>query len=380
MKINRRALVRAILGLAMMVPASVVIRAADPGQLLPFSSSTPQIDDEGRGFMLIYNFYTSSPTSPGTQNTRFTMTNTYEFEGIAVHLFFVEGSSCSISDRYVCLSQSQTITFLASEQDPGTTGYLVAVTTYEDGEPSPFDFLIGDLYVKTSTGHFGNLGAEAIPSHNALYAGFLDPTLFLIALTNMPRVLAVDNIGSRADGNDTLVVINGVGGVFTTGATPVGGLFGLLFDDAEQAHSWNSFGSCQLVSSLSDNFPRTVPRFERVIPAGQTGWMKFWSTSTVNNGQFGTTADPRALLGAVFQRNSQAGNASGAFQGARNLHKLTLVSISPFQNGQEGAQAGASRFGNAVAAPEQAISTTVFVFPVFPAHCGFGGRTEAARD
>jgi hypothetical protein len=348
--------------------------AADPGLPIPFASTTPQISDQGRGFMLIYNIYTSSPASAATQNARFTMTNTNDVEGTSVHLFFVEGSTCSISDRYVCLSQNQTISFLASEQDPGTTGYLVAVATYGDGFPRPFDYLIGDVYVKFSTGHFGNLGAEAFVSTNALYAGTTpDFTLFGLAMTNVPRVLAVDNIGSRADWNDTLLVINGVGGLFTNSAFSIGSLFGILYDDAEQPHSWNSAGGCQLVVPLSDSFPKTAPRFDRVIPAGQTGWMKFWSVSTINNVPFGSSSDPRTLLGAVFQRNSQVGSASGAFQEARNLHKLTVNSVvSRFQGGP-GIEAETSRFTNAISAPQDAVPVTVFVFPIFPANCGFPG-------
>jgi hypothetical protein len=28
---------------------------------------------------------------------------------------------------------------------------------------------------------------------------------------------------------------------------------------------------------LGNNLPRTVPRYATVIPAGRTGWMKFWA-------------------------------------------------------------------------------------------------------
>lgn len=374
MKTIWRAFGRAVFAVGVVISAVTGALAADPGAAIPFTSATPQLSDQGRGFMLIYNIYTSSPATAATQNTRFTMTNTSDVSGTAVHLFFVDGATCSISDRYVCLSENQTISFLASEQDPGTTGYLLAVATYEDGFPRPFDYLIGDAYVKFQSGYFGNLGAEAQVAHNAspLISG--DGALALLVLTNMPRVLAVDNIGSRADGNDTLLVVNGVGGNFTTAPVTVGGLFGILYDDAEQPHSWSSSGGCQLVVPLTDNFPKTTPRFDRVIPAGQSGWMKFWSTSTINNSPWGSTADPRALLGAVFQKNSQVGSASGAFQEARNLHKLTLVSIAREENGI--GQGLTSGFRNAVAAPDQITPVTTFIFPIFPASCGYGNEMD----
>jgi hypothetical protein len=85
------------------------------------------------------------------------------------------------------------------------------------------------------------------------------------------------------------------------------------------------------VSSLSNNFPRTTPRFELVIPAGQTGWMKFWSTNAAETG----------LFGAVFNRNGNALAAAGAFQGAHNMHKLTLT------------------------------PSASFIVPIFPPNCGF---------
>ena len=369
----KRLFTRGVLTLTFILSSAAATLAADPGIPFPAPFGTSQISDQIRGFMLIYNFYASSPASPATTNTRFTITNTHDQLGIAVHLFFIDGVTCSISDRYICLSQNQTSTFLASEQDPGTQGYLVAVATREDGSPIPFDFLIGDAYVKLQTGHFGNLAAEAIPSWNVAYPLLSnDGTLFLLGIGGLPRVLAVDNIGSRLDGNDTLLVVNGVGGNYTIAPFAIGSLFGILYDDAEQPHSWNRTGSCQLVLPLNNDFPRTSPRFDVVIPAGQTGWMKFWSTSTTNNTPYGTSADGRALLGAVFQRNSQSGTASGAFQGARNLHKLNLVSVYNFelQNGQT-ATSGFNRAFTAAAAQQQTIQLTTFVIPVFPANCGF---------
>jgi hypothetical protein len=325
--------VRAVFVTTLLMAASLSALAGDPGTPIPFQSQAPQISDQQRGFMLIYNIYTSSPASPATQNTRFSITNTFDSFGIAVHLFFVDGVTCSISDRYICLSQNQTSTFLASDQDPGTTGYLVALATDESGFPVPFDFLIGDAFVKFQNGFFGNLAAEAIPSSLVFGVDTDDQdTLAFLVIAGFPRVLAVDNINSRADGNETLLVVNGTGGLFTTATFQIGNLFGILYDDAEQSHSWARSGGCQLIVQLSNDFPRTTPRFDVVIPAGQTGWMKFWSTSTTNNIPYGTSADGRTLLGAVFQRNSQAGSASGAFQGARNLHKLEFFLREPSKN------------------------------------------------
>ncbi|MEP7273167.1 MAG: hypothetical protein ABI882_16830, partial [Acidobacteriota bacterium] len=96
----------------------------------------------------------------------------------------------------------------------------------------------------------------------------------------------------------------------------IGSVFGLLYDDQEEPHSWNASWSCQVVVQLTNNFPKVAPRFDQVIPAGQTGWMKFWATN-----DFG-------IVGAVINQNANAGTSAGAFRGGHNLHKLTLTAAA----------------------------------------------------
>jgi hypothetical protein len=75
-----------------------------------------------------------------------------------------------------------------------------------------------------------------------------------------------------------MLIVNRIGGDLTTGAQTIGSLAGLLFDDSETARSFSIDGrTCQLRGLLGNNFPRTVPRYTTVIPAGRTGWMKFWA-------------------------------------------------------------------------------------------------------
>src|SRR5262249_43517171 len=131
----------------------------------------------------------------------------------------------------------------ASDVDPGVTGYIVAVASDSfTGCPVSFNFLIGDEYVKFATGHFANLGAEAFA---ALFNGTIpgcdaNSTTATLAFNGLadgynraPRVLALENFASRADGNDTLLIINRLGGNLATGAAVIGALFGIVYDDAE---------------------------------------------------------------------------------------------------------------------------------------------------
>ncbi|HEX9001206.1 MAG TPA: hypothetical protein VGB07_14975, partial [Blastocatellia bacterium] len=63
----------------------------------------------------------------------------------------------------------------------------------------------------------------------------------------------------------------------------------------------------------SNSFPRTTPRFEQAIPAGRSGWMKFWS------------ANGAALVGAMHTRNDNSQISASAFEGGHNLHVLRLL-------------------------------------------------------
>jgi hypothetical protein len=54
-----------------------------------------------------------------------------------------------------------------------------------------------------------------------------------VSYNRAPRVLAASNIPSRADSNDTLLVLNRIGGSLVTGAATLTNLFGILYDDAE---------------------------------------------------------------------------------------------------------------------------------------------------
>jgi hypothetical protein len=292
--------------------------AVGPGSPYPSASA---VSDQKLGSVLVYNFYSSNSAAPNTQNTRIAITNTHPSLPVALHVFFVDGSSCSIADSLICLTAGQTTSFLASDVDPGTTGYIIAVASDRvTGCPINFNFLAGDEYVKLSSGHAANLAAESF----AALAGGLPAcdadsvTAVLnfdgVSYNRAPRALATSNLPSRADGNDTLLVLNRFGGSLVNGAAALSNVFGILYNDAETPLSFGfNPGVCQFRSSLSNNFPRVTPRFEQFILAGRSGWAKLYSL------------DDQGLLGAQINFNGQAGAAAGAFNQGHNLHKLTLT-------------------------------------------------------
>lgn len=133
-------------------------------------------------------------------------------------------------------------------------------------------------------------------------------------------MLALSNVASRADGNDTLLILNRIGGNLGTGASTLGTLFGILYDDAENALSFQLTGSCQVRNSISNNFPRTAPRFDTFVPAGRTGWLKVFSQSPTDLG----------ILGAAINFNMNAAASAGAFNQGHNLHALTLSGTNTY--------------------------------------------------
>ena len=311
----------AVCGLMMMASAAL---AADPG--IPYPSTSP-VSDQHPGSVLFFNFYTSSASQQNLHNSRFNITNTSTTAPALVHLFFVDGATCNLANRFICLTPNQTTSFLASDQDPGTTGYLVGIAVDDLGCPIARNFLIGSVFVKTETGHQGSLEAEGF---SALYDGTApgcsgqtvsftllfdgNTTGTTASYDRAPRVIAATKVPAVADGNDTRLIVIRVGGNFLTGATPIGSLFGIAYDDLEATHSFTVPNvPCQLYQRIDNAFPITAPRIETVIPSGKTGWLKIWNF-VVDAG----------LLGSVLNKNVNVGSAANAFVGGHNLHKLTL--------------------------------------------------------
>ena len=311
-----RKLTHVLLAMFTLALMSVVSLAADPGAPYPASS---EVSDQKAGSLLVYNIYTSNASGGNTQNTRINITNTNLTNAALVHLFFVS-ADCTIADSYVCLTAAQTASFLASDVDPGTKGYILAVAVDALGCPLNFNFLIGDEYVKFASGHAANLGAEAFAAQGVLPCNPGLPSADISfsgvdgGYNKLPRTLAVSNFPSRADGNDTMIIVNRIGGNYAIGAASTGTLFGVVYDDAETPFSFSIPGACQVMGSLADGFPRTTPRLSQIIPAGRSGWLKLYNL-TADNG----------ILGAVINFNASANAQANAFNGGRNMHKLTLT-------------------------------------------------------
>ena len=273
------------------------------------------------GSVLIYNFYSSNVSQPQETNTRLNMTNIEPTRAAYVHIFFIDSQTCTTADFFICLTPNQTFSFLASEYDPDVTGYIIAVAVDQStGCPIQFNYLIADEYLKLASGHAANLAAV---SFSALVPNpvncALDASSATLAFDNqkynaMPRTLAIANIASPLDGNSTMLVLNRLD-VNLDDVTPnIGSILGVLYNDRESGYSFTLAGSsCQLRGVLSKSFLRTSPPLNTIIPAGRSGWMRFWTTNETG------------LLGAVFNFNAKVKTNSSAYNQGRNLSHLTYT-------------------------------------------------------
>ncbi len=304
--------------------AMAVMAVAQPGTPLPPASG---MSDQKPGSVLFFPYYSSHVVWPQQENTKINITNAHATQSIYAHMFFVDSGSCQSADTFVCLTANQTFTFIVSDYDPGITGYLLIVAVDRTtGLPVQFNYLTGDYYLKLLSGHSANLGAEAFAALTAQPAPLnpdgatADIKFDDVNYNAGPRVLMLNNIPSRLDGNDTLLLLTRLGGNLAGGeGDSIGGLLGLTYDDVEKGYSFTlAGGKCQFRTSLSDSTPRMVPRFTTIIKAGRSGWIKLWPT-----GNF-------PIVGVMMNLNPTAGNSVRAYNGGHNLHTLATTNTGVF--------------------------------------------------
>jgi hypothetical protein len=274
------------------------------------------------GSLLIYNIYTSAQAA--SQDTSLALTNTGT-QTAFTHMFLIDGQTCNVTDFFACLSGSQTAVWLASELDPGITGYMVVVAVEQNGYPTSYNYLLGSSRVKFSSGHAAVLNAlafSALYPERTVLPGF-DPAsstaelkLDGVAYSLAPQMLAVSNFASPADNNSPLLIVNPVGGDLSSGE-PVQllrGLTGQVLNDKERTFSFIAPAeTCQIRTIINERYPRIPFGLLSAIPSGSSGALRF---SEVN----GTP-----MMGSIINFNPDVRTSTRAFSQGHNLHHLTYI-------------------------------------------------------
>ena len=274
--------------------------------LAQYPIGNSHLSDMKPGSVLFFNRYSSNPTNPQLGDTQINITNISQNLSADIHLFLVDGGSCSIADSFMSLTPNQTGSFLASDFDPGFQGYIVAVAV--NGGPKQQNTLIGTEFIRESDGRTGYLQAIAIAKRSP---GEVVPNNNGEAVLNfngvdyeqLPTVLALANFNSQTIDSTALAIYSPSSNLII-GAVSTANIFSLLYNDVEVALSSSFSISCYRYDTLTSLFNRGGG-INRHVPAGRTGWIRF-------------TASGRPLLGSVLGKGP-------VFTGAHNLHAVTLL-------------------------------------------------------
>jgi hypothetical protein len=280
------------------------------------------------GSVLIYPYYTSNASSPDP-DTEIFVENTHPTEYAVVHTLLVDRMSGAAADLFdlippgnpppppLCPPYSpRPCPIKARELDPGISGFVVVVAVDALGCPRNFNYLRGRSSVTaTSSGHFtGTIAAvpfaalkpqpttcdETTPLATMNFNG--------VDFSRAPRRLRVRRVPSLADETAQLV-LSGVGGNLSSGATCLTSLSGTLYDEAGAGFPFvGSASGCAHRSLLSDGFPATSPAYSALLTSGEVGALDIEASLPIVGGVFykaGSTS-----LGAANLETLEVGTAS----------------------------------------------------------------------
>ncbi len=291
------------------------------------------VSDNKLGSVLFFNYYTSNALS-SVINTRISITNANPTQDIAAHIFFIDTDTCNVADAFICLTRNQTTTFVASDLDPNVTGYLVVVAVDQYGRPTSFNYLAGDEMVVTPTAHRFSIQAVAASRRDGPYSSPLNSdgttsTLFFNGSQYdfLPYSMMLDSFPSQVSGvgaplaDTRLYVYTPLNNLALGGTDFRGTIFFLVHDDMENSYSGQLPLVCYLTSDKQRiTSVRTTPNLNTIVPAGRTGWTKFYafgSQTIVCNPNGGTIQLANApLLGATATK-------IGSYSGGYNLRYAT---------------------------------------------------------
>ncbi len=264
-------------------------------------------NDMKPGSVLFFNRYTSNPSNPQMGDTLISITNLSQSSSGYMHLFLVDGSTCSVADFTLALTANQTVSFLMSDFDPGIQGYIVGVAT-DGSTPTQFNWFAGHAYIRETDGRMGNLPAIGLSKNSTGEISPKEDGSFAITFNGaeydrLPTSVALTSFNSQTSDNTNLIIYSPSSNLMI-GSADLVSIFTLIYDDTEKSISSSFTSRCYRYDSLVNLFNRGGG-INRHVPFGRTGWIRM-------------TASGRPLLGSII-------NKGPVFQGAYNLHTISLL-------------------------------------------------------
>lgn len=278
--------------------------------------------DQKTGSVLVFPYYNAN--GDGSADTLMSISN-HGSASLNVHLYFMEGSTCTQADTAVFLTPNATVKISAFTDSPWEVGYLIAVALDQNGCLMPNAGLAGSAFVKAPAGYFGpdsgetrgNYGATAFNAYQTVcpMGGEIRLNFNGIMLDAMPTGHAVSVQSPNAAPGQT-IAIAGMNGSITFGSV-TGGVqtgIGQAFSSNEVFRSYSPFifGGCQGIAQLTNSAPAIsgfgTLRLSGLIPPGDIGTLKFNTAGGV-----GVIITP--------------GNASG-WSGVRSLTCIRTSSVT----------------------------------------------------
>ncbi|MFN0086605.1 MAG: hypothetical protein ACKVX9_14545 [Blastocatellia bacterium] len=278
-------------------------------------STAVRLGDQKPGSVLFFNRYTSSASNPSREDTTLNLTNTSPSAAAFVRLFLVNGSTCQPQEQSICLAAQQTISFQMSDLDPGVKGYVVVVATNAAGEPTQFNYLIGNAIVKQPAANIGGTFASSLPAiaiarrkDGDVRAGVNNEAEMIFDDVNydrLPAQSAVDGVPSQANAaNSSTISIY----------RPMANLGGGVANAAIQLTGWGTGTAGQVVTSAGSlstacygdfavsSLRLTPVAISQLLPSGKTAWFAISTADLqplmaahLNSGQYNSGGNARAL-------------------------------------------------------------------------------------
>jgi hypothetical protein len=273
--------------------------------------------DQKPGSVLFYSRYTSSASNPAREDSSLSLSNTNPTDSVYVRLFLIN-NTCQPVEYTLCLGPRNTVSLLASDIDPGSRGYAVAVACDSTGQPVQFNWLTGNVTVKQPSPVNGApydqmLSAVAVAKRSG---GAVTPTSGVaemafddIMYDRLPAQVVADDVPSQTGGlnRTTLVVLRPLPDL-------TGGISGTTFrvtgnNNAGISASTDVSATSACYRDIQIGTLRTNPGISDLIPPGSTAWFSVAPTDNLpvlgaqfNYGRFSSGSTMRALSYATDYR------------------------------------------------------------------------------